>query len=262
MGLPSPTQTLAILRQTRAILALLTVLVLALPWALMPRGPARSALAGWGWRILLGGFGVVVRCHGPRPTADSLIVANHVSWIDIAALAGRLDCGFVAKSEVGQWPVIGALARRQGCLFIARDRRRAVQPMLADMAQYGSARPLVLFPEGTTGLGETVLPFRSSLFAVASERWASIQPVTLTYRHRSGRPLSAAERRQVAWIEDDALLPHALALAAAGGVRLDLWFEPPMPPGDRKANAAACHARIAARLAADDGQAAALKRAA
>jgi 1-acyl-sn-glycerol-3-phosphate acyltransferase len=218
-------------------------------------------MAGAAWAVLLRGFGIRVRRHGtPSAPAAALIAANHVSWIDVAVLGRLLDAGFVAKAEVGAWPVIGSLARRYGCLFIDRNRRGAVQDFTARMQAHPACAGLILFPEGTTGDGSGLLPFRSSLFAAAHPRWPAVQPVTIAYRRRDGSPLSPAERRRVAWIDDDALLPHAFALAASGGVIAEVWFEAPIPATDRKAAAESCRSAIAARLGED--QAAALKRAA
>lgn len=252
------------LRQLRALAALMAVLAMALPWACLPSGPQRSALARLAWAVLLGGFGIRINRLGHAPRAGALVISNHVSWIDIAVLARLLDCGFIAKAEVAAWPVIGALARRQGCLFIARERRGAVRPMLGRMRGYGPKRNLVLFPEGTSGEGDRVLPFRTSLFAAAGERFAEIQPVTLHYRQHDGSDLPYGRRREVAWVGEDALLPHAMALAARGGAIVDLWFEAPLPPATRKDLAEASHRLISERLAelAGEAQAAALKRAA
>lgn len=252
------------LRQARAAGALVLVLLLALPWAAARPAALRRIIAVAAWAILLRGFGLRVRCHGPRPPHGALIVANHVSWADIAALARLCDAGFIAKSEVAGWPVIGALARRLGCLFIQRESRMAVQPMLAEMSGRSRGPGLILFPEGTTGDGTALLPFRSSLFAVAGKRRQAVYPVTLAYRRRDGGALCPAGLRRIAWLGEDELLPHALALAAAGGALIDIWFEAPVPPGPRKQVAGATRAAIAARLdaiAAAD-QAATLKRAA
>lgn len=252
------------LRQARAAAALLAVLAMALPWVCLPRGVMRTALARLAWVVLLGGFGIRINRLGHAPCPGALVVSNHVSWIDIAVLARLLDCGFVAKAEVAGWPVIGSLARRQGCLFIERERRGAVRPMLGRMRGFGPRRSLVLFPEGTSGEGDRVLPFRTSLFAAAGERFTEVQPVTLHYRRRDGSALAPGQRRDVAWVGNDALLPHAMALAARGGAIVDLWFEAPLPPAARKDLAEASHRLISARLAelAGEAQAAALKRAA
>jgi len=252
------------LRQLRAVAALACVLLLALPWSAWPQGRQRRAIAALAWRVLLAGFGIHLRVHGAAVQPGALLAANHISWIDIAALARLTDCGFVAKAEVGRWPIIGTLARRQGCLFVDRGRRSAIRATLGSMQGYRARANLTLFPEGTSGDGDRVLPFRSSLFAAVEGGFSCVQPVTLCYRRRDGSPLLTAERLRVAWVGEEALLPHALNLAASGGALLDLWFDEPVEGMDRKALAEACHARIAARLAQlqNGDQPAALKRAA
>lgn len=249
---------LAFLRCIRAILALLLALVIAAGWSCLPRGSRLARrVAAAGWSLLLAGFGVRLRRQGAPAEPQALVAANHVSWIDIVALGSALDAGFVAKAEVAAWPLIGPLARRYGCLFVARESRSAVLDLAAAMEGYPRDAGLVLFPEGTTD-GTGLLPFRSSLFIAPSRRWPKVQPVTILYRDRRGQPLSPEALRRVAWIGDDALLPHAFALAAAGGVEVELWFEPTFVPADRKGAARRSREDIAARL----DQAAALKRAA
>lgn len=249
----------SILRQARALVALVLLLALAVPWACLPRGvPARRRLAVLGWALVLRGFGIGVRVSGARATGAALFVANHVSWTDIAVLGHLLDAGFVAKAEVARWPLLGALARRYGCLFVDRTARaQAGRQALAIERQLSAERSVILFPEGTTGEGDTVLPFRSSLFAGHGGR---AQPVTIRYLRRDGSPLVKAERRAVAWLADDALLPHALALAASGGLLAEVTFEQPVSAECRKDMAQRCRDAIAARLG--DGQAATLNRAA
>lgn len=252
---------MAAFRCTRAILALVILLALAAPWACLPSGSGlRRALPVAGWRVLLAGFGIRIRCHGaPADPASALIVANHVSWTDILVLGRLVDAGFVAKAEVAGWPVIGPLARRYGCLFIARESRAAAHRTAAEMNSYRAGSGLVLFAEGTTGEGDGVLPFHSSLF-VTGTRWPYVQPVTLAYARADGSPLSPEERRHVAWIGDDALLPHAIALAASGGVTVDVWFEKSFAAQNRKQAAEESRRLIADRLA--QAQAATLNRAA
>lgn len=245
----------------RAIVALIAFLALAIPWICLPaRSRLRRTLPVAAWSLLLGGFGIRIRCHGmPADPATALTVANHVSWTDIVVLGHLIDAGFVAKVEVADWPVIGPLARRYGCLFVARDSRAAAHRVAAEMNAYRAGSGLVLFAEGTTGDGNGVLPFRSGLFSTG-ERWPRVQPVTVVYARADGSPLSPEERRRVAWIGDDALLPHAMALAASGGVTVDVWFEESFVAQNRKQAAAESRRLIADRLA--QAQAATLKRAA
>jgi 1-acyl-sn-glycerol-3-phosphate acyltransferase len=131
------------------------------------------------------------------------------------------------------------------------------------MNDYRAGAGLVLFAEGTTGEGDGVLPFHSGLF-VTGARWPRFQPVTLAYARADGGVLSPQERRRVAWIGDDALLPHAMALAASGGATVDVWFEASFSAQNRKQAAEESRRLIVDRLAQAQAQAqaATLKRAA
>ncbi|HWU04202.1 MAG TPA: lysophospholipid acyltransferase family protein [Novosphingobium sp.] len=237
--------------------ALAVFLALAGPWLIMPRGwRLRRCWVVVVWRALLAGFGIKVVVHGrPIHGAGTLYVANHISWTDIPVLGMLIDAGFVAKGEIRAWPVIGRLTQAYGCLFVERERRGHAHHQAAAMAQHlEDERALVLFPEGTTGLGEGVLPFRSSLFAAVpgvADGTARVQPVTIRYCRRDGTAFSPAEQRQVAWIDDDELVPHAGALAAMGGLCVEVSFEAPVEAHGRKAIAAACEAAITRRLASE-----------
>jgi len=241
----------------RALLGVIGAAVLIGIWLVLRRRV--HAIEARIWRALRTGFGIVVRCHGSRhDQPGTLYVANHVSWTDIVVLGGLVDTAFVAKDEVARWPVIGMAARRIGCLFVARHQRGQAGGQVRELHERLSGHGhLVLFAEGTTGPGNGVLPFRSSLFAAADNR--TVQPVTLCWRRRDGAPFAPAERGQFAWLDDDALLSHAVRLAWTDGASVDVHYETPVQAPDRKSAARACEAAIAARLAADT-QAATLRR--
>jgi lyso-ornithine lipid O-acyltransferase len=233
----------------RAALGLGAMLLLAGPWLLLPRGSrAWRALAVVAWRALLWGFGLRVRVHG-APVPGALVVANHVSWSDIPVMGRVIDAGFVAKDDVAGWPLIGRLTAAYGCLFVARGARGKAGEQAGEVAaRLAQGHGLILFPEGTTGEGDACLPFRSSLFALIPPG-TPVQPLTLRYARADGTPLSAQERRAVAWIGDDELAPHALALARRGGLVADLWFGEAMAAGERKALTRACFEVIEGTLA-------------
>ena len=243
------------LRPLIALGGLAMLLLLALPWACMP---ARWRTSRWleraGWASLLRGLGVKVVCHGnPAIAGPGMIVANHVSWSDIAVLSLLFVTTFVAKSEVRGWPVLGWLARRHGCRFLRRDSRRAAHELGGGMPRRDSRPLLALFPEGTTSDGCGVLPFSSSLFQGSADGIAAVQPISIVYRRRDGGPLSASERRQVAWLGEDLLLPHFAGLARLGGILAEVWIEEAVAATDRKTLARQCHAAIAARVTARGG---------
>ena len=233
------------------------MLLVASAWLLIPqkhrwfRPGARLSFGALCW-----GLNLRIRAHGqPVAGPGTLYVANHISWADIPALAMVLDAAFVAKSEVRRWPAIGRFAWHFGCVFIEREKRGTTREQ-AEAVERHLRGPLglVMFPEGTTGDGGAVLPFRSSLFALVEgagdgEWQTRVQPVTMLYRHGDGSALSPAEARQVAWTGDDELMPNVIALASRGGVLVDIWFEEPLTGFDRKHLARASREAIVARLA-------------
>ncbi len=245
-------RVLPMIRRLRAGLGLVAVLLFALLWLALPIHPKRQRyIARTGWKMLLAAFGIEVRVIG-RPQRESLLVANHLSWADIPALALVAEAPFVAKAEVRKWPLIGRLAQKWGCVFIERERRHnAKQQAEAAQRQLKDGDGLILFPEGTTGMGWEVQPFRSSLFvAPPGDRPLQVQPVALRYCNRDGSPHQAEQRRRVAWLDDDRLLPHAFGLAASGGARLELIFTEPLSANCRKQLAVSSSAAISALLAA------------
>lgn len=237
----------------RTVLALCAFLVLGLLRLIMPL----RAVEWLTWAAVLRLFRVKLVIHGSPAAGGALMLANHISWIDIAALGRAVDACFVAKAEVGGWPVVGPAARRIGCLFVDRSSRRSAHLIAAQLGgRLDAGHNVIVFPEGTTGPGDRVLPFRSTLTGAVTRQALHVQPIALVYR-------TAKDRALAAWLGDAALLPHALALSRSSGVILDIWFEQPFIATDRKMAAAGAEAVIAARLASElRNQAATLKRAA
>jgi lyso-ornithine lipid O-acyltransferase len=173
----------------------------------------------------------------------ALVVTNHVSWVDIPALGALFPAAFVAKSEVGGWPILRTFARLVNTIFVDRTARASIPATNAAMlAQIATGEHVVLFPEATT-YADGPQPFHSSHFAIvealsAQERGSAIQPIAIRY--------SAAH---AAWIGDDVLLPHVLGLMRGLPVTCELIFCEPLPrdaPLPRRAVAQACYERIAA----------------
>jgi 1-acyl-sn-glycerol-3-phosphate acyltransferase len=135
---------------------------------------------------MLSAMGVQLKVDGRIQHAGPLmVVANHISWLDITALHSVQFCRFVAKADIKHWPVIGGLADRSGTLFIerasSRDALRVVHHM-ADSLRAGDV--LAVFPEGTTSDGTALLPFHANLFQAAVSANAPVQPVLIQYLDR------------------------------------------------------------------------------
>ena len=195
-------------------------------------------------------LGIRVRCHGrPQRGGGVMFVSNHISWADIPVLGGVVDAAFVAKSEVEGFALVGWLANLARTVYVERDRRQTIDVQRGAIAdRLAMRRNVILFPEGTTGDGVSVLPFKSALFAAAGPD-AMIQPVTVAYTRLNGLPITRERLPDIAWVGDAELWPHAVAFTALGRVRAELVFHDPVRVADfadRKALSRHCRGVIAA----------------
>lgn len=229
----------AVLRLTA--LAMGMVVLMPMQMLVMRVAPSRgAAIPRLFHRLTCRCLGVRRRVRGTPPSAgrSGLIVANHVSWLDIAVLGAERPVCFVAKSEVAAWPVIGFLAKLQRTVFIDRSRRAATADVAAQMGERLSAgEAVVLFAEGTTGDGTRILPMRSSLLGAAHEALGrgkaepesdiAVYPLTISYTGFHGMAGGRAERAMLAWYGDTELAPHLKRVLRAGAIDVELvWGEP------------------------------------
>src|SRR5438270_2878783 len=130
--------------------------------------------------------GVAVQVEGEVPR-DGLIVANHLSYADILTISSILPCAFIAKKEVRSWPIFGWIAAKSGTLFVDRERKLETARFNESIDEVlRSGLPVVLFPEGTSTDGSTVLPFRPSLFEPAIASGAASTPAWIGFEASSG----------------------------------------------------------------------------
>ncbi|MDD2547000.1 MAG: lysophospholipid acyltransferase family protein [Burkholderiaceae bacterium] len=143
---------------------------------------------------LLAHVGVSLRIQGQPPvTGPVMLVANHLSWLDIPVLHAARHCRFVSKSDVQGWPLIGALASAAGTLYIERTSRRDALRMVRTLQESLEQREvLAVFPEGTTGDGRQLLPFHANLLQAAVAADAPVQPVGLRFADRASGVTSHA----------------------------------------------------------------------
>ena len=150
---------------------------------------------------------------------STLFVANHISWLDVIGLNSVIDTRFIAKSNVKAWPVLGTLTTAAGTMFITRDRRSALRQAIATISHaLGKGSNVVIFPEGTTTVGDTVEAFHNGLLQVAIESNCCVQAITLRYR-REGVP-----DRIAPFIGDDTFVSHLLRVFSKKGLKLELDF--------------------------------------
>lgn len=242
-----PVVRLAALSAVVAVLVPLQLLVLA-----VSRGPASLVLPALFHRSVCAVLGVRVEVRGAvEPAAQVVFISNHLSHLDVPVIGGVLRGCFVAKDDVRDWPVLGALARLQQTVFVSRNPRRVAAVAASLAAALAAGHNVVLFPEGTTSDGSSVLPFKSSLFAVLAEPAlgdVALQPVTIELLAVDGaRIADGGDRDGYAYYGEMRLWPHLLAFMRGSGARLRLTLHAPLPPAtdlSRKALAALAHARV------------------
>ena len=227
------------LRLAMLVAALLFAVPLHLLWRLLhlPSPWPRLFLAVFGWII-----GARRRTIGTPLKRDVVFVSNHLSWMDIPILAGRTGSAFVAKAELRQVPLVGWLCTLNRTIFVKREDRMAVADQIEALRRaLAETWAITIFPEGTTGDGEALLPFKAALLAVLDPPPAGVraQPVLIEY---------GAATAELAWVGDEPGLAHAMHVLRRRGsftatVRFCEPFDPPDFPG-RKAVAAEARRRI------------------
>ncbi|MDH6605744.1 1-acyl-sn-glycerol-3-phosphate acyltransferase [Streptomyces sp. SAI-208] len=237
----------AVPRAVLRLLALTAVLLAGI--ALLPVGHRVPAGAvRWWCRAVVRASGVRVRLSGAAaPTGGVLLVANHISWLDIPLMAAVRPARMLAKSEIRQWPVAGRLTARSGALFIERDRLRALPETvtrIADALRGGGA--VAVFPEGSTWCGRAQGRFRRAVFQAALDAGVPVQPVSLRYRLTDGGSSTAP-----AFVGDDSLPASVWRVVSARGLTAEVEVPSPIPPHThpdrrslaRTAQSSACHGR-------------------
>ena len=239
----------------RAPLLLLHIL-LVLPITLLLINPLTARLRLRGERIddrairawstgLLRIFGLRPRRIGRPVPGGVLILANHVSWIDITLLHSQHVVGFVAKAEISRWPLIGWLARRSGTIYHQRGSNASLLGVQQRMVQrLREGRAVGVFPEGGTGNGSTIRVFHARILQAAVEAVAPVQPVAL----RFGAGGSA--QAQVAFAAGESFVHNFFRLLGDPGRIAEVHFLQPLPPqdGGRRAMAELARARIVAAM--------------
>jgi 1-acyl-sn-glycerol-3-phosphate acyltransferase len=234
-------------RSLRLCVHLLTGVAVALIVVLGHRLGLRTRrlpnLVRWWHGGLCHALGIRIEATGDL-APDALLVANHVSWLDIPVIGAQGPIGFLSKSEVRAWPLIGWMASVAGTLFITRGANQTGEMIRRIDERVRSGLAMCVFPEGTTTDGTRLLRFHPRLLAAGQGAGIRVQPVAVRFG-TSGAPDPVAP-----FVGDDALLPHLARLLRHPGLRVRLHFLPPLE-GDglsRREIAAYSRCTIAAAL--------------
>jgi lyso-ornithine lipid O-acyltransferase len=171
-------------------------------------------------RRMLTLHGLELDAEGPLPLGPALLTANHVSWLDPLVVASLVPCSPISKADVSAWPVVGSIARELGVVFVERgDPHSGLRVMRVSETALELGLSVLNFPEGTTTRGQTVLPFKKGLFGLAKRVNVPVVPIALAY-----------DPPELAWVGDDAFLPHWLSLAGARRAKARVRFGAPVLP--------------------------------
>ncbi|MDT9687239.1 lysophospholipid acyltransferase family protein [Streptomyces sp. P9(2023)] len=217
---PATGSVLAVARLVAGIATVLAGLLCAPLAALLPAAGRRALVRVW-CRLVIRAFGVRIKVTGVPAPADGplLVVANHISWLDVPLVATVVPGRMLAKREIRGWPVLGPVAARGGTLFIDRDRLRALPDTVRTMAgaMAGGGR-VVVFPEGSTWCGRGGGAFRHAAFQAALDASAPVLPVRLVYR-----PVGPA-----AFVGEDPLAASLWRIVAARGLTAEIRILDPI----------------------------------
>ena len=230
-----------LLRRARVIRRMVSILlwtIVAIPIqgvCLLLPGQFKVHFARCYWGVFARLMGIKVRVIGERARQVDgravLFVSNHSSWLDIPVLGGQLDACFVAKDDVGRWPVIGTIAKLGRSVFVSRARGSTGRERNAMVDRLAAGDNLLLFPEGTTSDGARVLPFRSAFFAIADgSRRPIVQPISIVYDRLGGLPTGRANRPLFSWYGDMDIASHFWQIGQHRGMRGTVLLHAPLDP--------------------------------
>lgn len=245
------------LRATIKLLALSAVMtgyyvlwLLGLPFVIAFPAVARRwrkrNFGGWA-RASARIVGMKVNVRNAPPVSPFLLVSNHLSYVDIVVLESQVDCAFIAKREIAGWPILGFICRTLDTIFIDREKKRDVlRTMERVNATLSRGLGVVLFPEGTSSSGRTILPFRSSLLEFAARHNIPVHYASISYAVPPDQPPA---EESVCWSGTMTFGGHVFRLLQLSQFEANLTFgEQPILNNDRHALAADLWSAVNAQL--------------
>lgn len=177
--------------------------------------------------------GCRVTVEGTPPSGRFFLVSNHVSYVDIPVLGTVIGAAFIGKADLADWPVLGKVFAAADTIFIDRGRKRDVLRVIEIVdRKLDEGYGILLFPEGTSGKGDSMLRFKPSVLQFPAERGDAVHYATLEYRTPEG---CMPPSRAICWWGDEAFFPHVRRLTSLPRFEAIIRFGPePVQESDRK----------------------------
>ena len=238
------------LRATRRAVTLGFALFLSFLWSLFLRltGPdTMQRRAYWNHTsaiMALKMLGIRLKIVG-KPPERGLLVANHLSYLEVLFFGAALPCHLVSKIEIASWPFFGTLARAGGTMFVDRSSRTSAEEVTEQVAErLKGPFPVLFFPEGTSTDGSQVLRFHSRLFTPAVTAKVPVVAASVRYVPQDGSP-----EEQLCWYGDAPFLPHLWKVMGGPDFSVELQFGEPHIFDSRRTAANQTHQEIEAMRA-------------
>lgn len=186
-------------------------------------------------------LGIRLKVTG-KPPKGGLLVANHLSYLDILIFGTALPCYLVSKAEISRWPFFGILARAGGTIFVDRSSRASAESVTEQIAErLKGPVPVLFFPEGTSTDGSRLLRFHSRFYTPAVDAGLPVTAASIRYVPEDGSP-----ERELCWFGDDPFLPHLWKALGASDFSAEVHFGEPRVYMTRRAAADSTYAEIEA----------------
>jgi 1-acyl-sn-glycerol-3-phosphate acyltransferase len=184
------------------------------------------AFPQWYHRLCCKIFQIKVITEGEIARDQQVIyISNHVSYLDIPVIASTLRTAFIAKLDVASWPLFGTLGRLQRTLFISRAKGDVAREKDAFIKRLEEPSPLVLFAEGTSTIGEKIVPFKSSLFEAFLNKNLKLQPMTMSIIEIDGKIVTSDAQREIYGWGDIEIPEHMFRFSKTKGCVIKLTFQ-------------------------------------
>jgi 1-acyl-sn-glycerol-3-phosphate acyltransferase len=195
-----------------------------------PDTPERRARWNhWGTKLVLRLLGIRLTIKG-TPPASGLLVANHLSYLDILVFGAALPCYLVSKAEVSRWPMFGSLARSGGTMFVDRSSKVSAEQVTEEIAErLRGPIPVLFFPEGTSTDGLALLRFHSRLYTPAVEGAIPVTSAAVRYMPEGGWA-----EKDLCWYGDDLFTDHVWKVLGGPKFSAEIWFGEPKFFTDRR----------------------------